>query len=113
MQNLNKEYIKLKLASCFRKILKQKKNISRKNKLRNIQDLRLVDSLRQLEADSGLSYTLIQTAYTAKRDIQFSSLIILIESLEISFTDFAKIYDKLSDEQIEIEKMEIEKKKRR
>jgi len=113
MQDANKEHIKYKLATSFRKILKHKKKISLRNKKKNIEDLTLVDSLRQLEADSGLSYTLIQTVCTGKRDIQFTSLISLIESLGLSLSEFARIYDKVTEEHIKIEQEEIVKNKRK
>ncbi|MDB5277303.1 MAG: hypothetical protein JWR61_2258 [Ferruginibacter sp.] len=108
----NKEHTKLKLATCFRIILKQKKSIGIKNKVNNIEDIRLVDSMRQLEAESGLSYTIIQNTSAGKRDIQFTTLLTMIENLGLSFTEFAKLYDKITEKQISDEKIEIEKSKK-
>ena len=73
MQENGKEYIKFKLATCLRIILRNKKNIDIENKAKNIEDLRLVASMRQLEAESGLSYTIIQNVSVGKRDIQFTT----------------------------------------
>jgi high-affinity K+ transport system ATPase subunit B len=111
MQEKGKEYIKFKLATCFRTILKNKKNIDLENKANNIEDLRLVASMRQLEAESGLSYTIIQNVFVGKRDIQFTSLITLIENLGISFSEFAEIYDAATEKQMADEKKEIEENK--
>lgn len=111
MQENGKDYIKFKLATCFRTILKNKKNRDLENKANNIEDLRLVASMRQLEAESGLSYTIIQNVSVGKRDIQFTSLISLIESLGISFSEFAQIYDAITENQMVDEKSEIEKNK--
>ncbi|MDN3654055.1 hypothetical protein QWZ08_00370 [Ferruginibacter paludis] len=108
----NKEHTKLKLATCFRIILKQKKSIGIKNKANNIEDIRLVDSMRQLEAESGLSYTIIQNTSAGKRDIQFTTLLTMIENLGLSFTEFAKLYDKITEKQIFDEKTEIDKSKK-
>ena len=111
MQEKGKEYIKLKLATCFRKILRDKKILERENKVKNIEDLRLVASMRQLEAESGLSYTIIQNVSVGKRDIQFTSLISLIENLGINFTAFAEMYDSITEDQIKEEKAIIEENK--
>lgn len=109
MEEENKEYIKLRLATCFRLILKKKKGIAIRNKAKNIEDLRLVESLRQLESESGLSYTIIQRTFTGKRDIQFTSLMKMIESLGLTFTEFAKQFDKITEDQIRQTEVEIAK----
>lgn len=111
MEEKGKEYIKFKLATCFRAILKNKKSLELENKSKNIEDLRLVGSMRQLEAESGLSYTIIQNVSVGKRDIQFTSLITLIENLGVSFSEFAEMYDAVTEKQMGIEKVEIEKNK--
>ena len=111
MQENGKEYIKFKLATCLRIILRNKKNIDLENKAKNIEDLRLVASMRQLEAESGLSYTIIQNVSVGKRDIQFTSLITLIENLGISFSEFAELYDTITEKQMTDEKAIIEKNK--
>lgn len=111
MEEKGKEHIKLKLATSFRKILKNKRILKLENKVNNIEDLRLVASMRQLESESGLSYTIIQNLSVGKRDIQFTSLITLIENLGFSLSEFAEIYDAITDEQIVNEKVRIEKNK--
>jgi len=111
MQEKGKEYIKFKLATCLRIILRNKKNLDIENKVKNIEDLRLVASMRQLEAESGLSYTIIQNVSVGKRDIQFTSLITLIENLGISFSEFAELYDTITDKQMMEERAIIEKNK--
>ena len=111
MEEKGKEHIKFKLATCFRIILKTKKNLELENRANNIENLRLVASMRQLEAESGLSYTIIQNVSVGKRDIQFTSLITLIENLGVSFSEFAEMYDAVTEKQMGIEKIEIEKNK--
>lgn len=112
MEIENKEYIRLKLATCFREILKKKRKIDQKNKKNEIEDLRLVSSMRQLEAESGLSYTIIHGVSVGKRDLQFSSLMTIIESLGLSFSEFAKAFDKITDQQIQNTISEIESRKK-
>lgn len=111
MEVWEKEIEKLKLAACFRRILQSKRDLSDANKSDNIEDIHLVASMRQLEADSGVSFTLIQGLFAGKRDVQFTSIIRLLDSLKTSLSDFGAIYDKLSDKDIELAKSEINKAK--
>lgn len=108
----SKEYMKLKLAACFRMILKEKKAVVLENKAKDIEDLKLVNSMRQLEADSGLSFTIIQRTCSANRDAQFTSLIKMIEGLDLTLTDFAILYDRISQVEMLNTKAEIENDKR-
>ena len=80
-----------------------------KERLANgVGNIRLVDGVRQLESSSGLSYTIIQGVFAAKRDLQFTTLLgILGEGLEMTLTDFAKIYDSITDDDIKVAKKEI------
>jgi transcriptional regulator with XRE-family HTH domain len=113
MEQSEKEYTKLKLATCIRKILKDNRLTSTQNQNKGIEDLSLVDSMRQVGASSGLSFTIIQETSAGKRDPQFTSLISLIEALGISFTKFAGIYDKITDVEIEEIKRDIEAKRKK
>lgn len=112
MEDNVKEHIKFKLATCFRIVLKEKKDLQIKNKASEIEDVRLVASLRKLEAESGLSYNIIQGVFSGNRDLHFTTLIFLIENLNISFSKFAELYDSISEKQISNEKKDIESNKR-
>ena len=112
MVDNGKEYIKFKLAACFRIILNEKKNLQIKNKANEIEDVRLVASLRKLEAESGLSYNIIQGVFSGNRDLHFTTLIALIENLNIPFSKFAELYDSISEKQISNEIKGIESNKR-
>ncbi len=113
MEKDDKQYIKYKLACTLRQLLKEQKQIAVKNKTAGIEDVTFVDTMRQLEAASGLSYTIIQTTSVGKRDIQFTSLITLLESLKISFSYFASCYERISDKDIKktLEEIQAGKKK--
>jgi len=113
MEALEKEYTKLKLATCIRKILKENRLTGTQNQNKGIEDLSLVDSMRQVGAASGLSFTIIQETSAGKRDPQFTSLISLIEALGISFAKFASIYDKVTEAEIEETKKDIETKRKK
>lgn len=112
MEKNEKDYIKYKLASCLRKILKDKKQVGINNKNDGIEDVTLIETMRQLEAASGLSYTIIQRSSVGKRDIQFTTLITLLDSIKISFAEFAYMYDTITEKDIKktIEDIEASKK---
>lgn len=108
MELREKEQTRLKLATCIRKIIDHNKSIDESNKQNGIQDVSIVDSLRKLEAASGLSFNLIQSIAAGKRDPSFTSLITVIESLNMSFSDFVIIYEGISNEEIEALKKNLE-----
>lgn len=113
MEDNGKEYIKFKLAATFRIILKRKKDLQIQNKANEVEDVRLVASLRKLEAESGLSYNIIQGVFSGNRELHFTTLISLIENLDISFSKFAELYDSISEKQISNEIRQIELNKRK
>jgi len=112
MEKEEKEYIKQKFATWLRKTLEDKKKIAINNKFLGIEDMNLIESMRQLEAASGLSYTIIQGSSTGKRDIQFTTLMILLDSLKISFREFAVQYEEITDKEIQKKMQEIKANKK-
>lgn len=112
MEDNGKEYIKFKVAACLRILLKAKKDVQNRNKANNIEDIRLVASLRKLEAESGLSYTIIQGVFSANRELKFSSLISILENMNVPFSKFAQLYDSISEQQILRERSEIDANKK-
>ena len=112
MEQREKEYSKMKFAAWFRRALKDKKRISTNNKTSGIEDIDLIESMRQLKAASGLSYTIIQTSSVGKRDIQFTTLLSILDSMNIKFSDFAYQYENITAEQIKETFEEIKAKKK-
>ena len=112
MERKNKTYVSLRLATCLRKIISDNKAMHNRNKEKGIEDLSLIYSGRQLEAASGLSSNIIQGVMAGKRDLQFTTLLTLIESLGISLSKFATLYDKITDADIRdaIKQMEATRK---
>lgn len=112
MEDNGKQYIKFKVAACLRILLKIKKDVHKQNKDSNIEDIRLVASLRKLEAESGLSYTIIQGVFSGTRELKFSSLISILENMNVPFSKFAELYDSVTEQQIINERNEIAANKR-
>lgn len=61
----------------------------------------LVTSLRKLAASSQTEYSIIQKITSGKKDPQFTTLIAIIDGFGISFSEFSKIFDSISDEEID------------
>ena len=108
MDEKDKVLHRLKLAAAFRKILMRNKEQVEKNIVNDVENIWIVDSLRQLEAASRISYTIVQGAFAGKRDIQFTSLMsILGEGFGITLAEFGEIYETLTDEDIKAAKKSI------
>lgn len=112
MEKEDSDHIKLRLATVFRNILNENKIISKDNKATGVEDLKLVDNMRQLESSSGLSFTIIQTTLAGKRDIQFTTLLTLIDTLRITFSKFATLYEAVTEDDIKNAIAEIEANKK-
>ena len=114
MESSDKILTRWRLATCLRTILAKNKDIAVSNEIQGIENLSLIDSIRQLEASSRLSYTIVQGVFAAERDIQFTSLMSLIEDgLGLSLLEFAKIYASVSEEDIKKTKKEVATSKRK
>lgn len=114
MDTSDKILTRLKLAASLHLILKRNKAKATSNEAKGIEDVTLIDSIRKLEASSRLSYTIIQGVFSARRDIQFSSLVSIVEDgFSISMIEFAKIYDSITDEEVKLIKKEISNAKRK
>lgn len=110
----HKILVRLKVAASLRAILAKNKDIVAFNQLKGTENKSLIDSIRQLEASSRLSYTIVQGVFAGKRDIQFTSLINIIEEgFGISVSEFAKIYDSLSEEDLKKVEKEIANSKKK
>lgn len=114
MEEKEKIQVKFRLAATLRKILRDNKNIGISNARKGIEDVSLIDGVRQLESSSRLSYTIVQGVTSGNRDLQFTTLLSLItDGLGLSFSEFANIYDQLIDEDLKIASAEITSSKRK
>jgi CHASE3 domain sensor protein len=114
MESSDKILIRLRLAASLRAILAKNKDTVANNEINGTENVSLIDSIRQLEASSRLSYTIVQGVFSAERDIQFTSLMSIIEEgFGLSLSEFSKIYDSMSDEDLKRTKKEIASSKRK
>ncbi len=104
--------ILLRVAVCIRLILKKNKTISRANKEKGIEDLTIVDALRQLEAASGVSYPIVQKLSVGERDAHITTVIRVIEGMGVTPGVFFTMYDKVTKAQIQAAVKEIEESRK-
>lgn len=72
----------------------------------------MISSFRQLKASLGVSFPIIQLTSTANRDIQITTAIRLIESLNIKPSEFFTLYENLSEDDLKEGLKEIEKRRK-
>lgn len=109
MEQSKKDLIKLRFAICLTKLISKNKQTLSGDE----DDVDVVSSLRQLEASSGVSFPIIQLASIAKRDIQLSTAIRLIESLNIKPSEFFALFENINDIELKKGMAEIEKRKKK
>lgn len=109
MEESKKDIIKLKFAICLNRFISMNKEHHGSEK----DNIDVISSFRQLEASSGVSFPIIQLTSVANRDIQLSTAIRLIESLNIKPSDFFTLYESLTEDDLKTGLKEIEKRKRK
>ncbi len=84
------------------------------NKLKSKQagsDSDLIDGLRQLEASSGISYPILQKISKGNRNPQLSTVISIIESFGMKPSDFFKMFENVTDNDIKLFKKKLEQER--
>jgi len=101
MNAKEKQLTKHRLGLCLQKILEENNNRDKLN---------LVSSLHQLSASSGVEYSIIQKISSGKKDPQWTTVISLIDGLNLSFSLFLEYYSKITESEI---LQEVEKRKKK
>lgn len=68
-------------------------------------------SFRKLETASGIRHASIVEIVNGKKNASWTTVDAILEGLEITLAQFAKIYDNLTDDEISIYKKEVTAKK--
>ena len=68
-------------------------------------------SFRKLETSSGIRHASIVEIVNGKKNAAWSTIDSILDGLDITLSDFAAIYDKISEKEIEAYRVEIERKK--
>jgi transcriptional regulator with XRE-family HTH domain len=111
MEQKDKEYRKLRFGLALKKVMDQ---------ALEKQDLGVKDgkegkskslSFRKLETASGIRHATIVEIVNGKKNAAWSTVDALLEGLEIDLTQFASIYDNLTEQEVLVYKKELMLKK--
>lgn len=94
------EQIKLRLAATVRFILEGNKTLKAELQASGRESFQIITSLRGLSTASSVQRSALTSIVGAKKDPQFSSIIKLTEALNISFVEFATVYDSITEQQL-------------
>ena len=97
MESEGKEYTKLRFGACLMKIIDGNKVIAAKNKEDNVEDVKLVTSLRKLAASSTVDFSTIQKIATGKKNAAWSTTVLIAEGLSMSLEKWGDHYDAITD----------------
>jgi transcriptional regulator with XRE-family HTH domain len=100
MESKGKEYTKLRFGACLMKIIDANKLLSAKNKEENVEDIKLVTSLRKLAASSTVDFSTIQKIATGKKNAAWSTTVLIAEGLNMSLGKWGDHYDAITDKDL-------------
>jgi transcriptional regulator with XRE-family HTH domain len=104
MEN-DKQLNNYRLGLGLLKIIEENKALPQ---TKNQQSPDAVNSLRKLAASSGVEFSIIQKISSGKRNPSFSTVINLLEGLNLTLTEFAAYYDSISDKEVNQYKQKLE-----
>jgi transcriptional regulator with XRE-family HTH domain len=110
MEARDKKYIQFKYAVCINKIIASNRVKAKENKSNKTKDHKLINSLRKLEAASGISFPIIQNISIGNKNPALTTVVALSEALEISLGEFFSYFDSITEEDVA---MAMAKKKKR
>jgi hypothetical protein len=112
MTNQEKEILKLKFGLAVMNKINENKVLAKSNKENGKENHQLIDSLRKLEASSGVPYASIQRITVGEKNASFTTISALIEGLEMKLDEFfADYYYKISNSEVE-KKLKLKKSKK-
>jgi transcriptional regulator with XRE-family HTH domain len=100
MENREKEDIVLKLAICLNRNITANKLIAKANKAQGRKDPKLVTSLRQLEAASGINFSSIQLISAGVKNASFSTIVAIADGFGISPSEFLSCYPDITVDEL-------------
>jgi transcriptional regulator with XRE-family HTH domain len=113
MEIKDKENRKLRFGIALKKFMeKAVSDNSDSNTIEQIDDQKRKSlSFRKLETNSGIRHASIVEIVNGKKNAAWSTVDALLEGLDITLSEFAIVYDKITEKEIVEYKREIEKKK--
>jgi transcriptional regulator with XRE-family HTH domain len=101
METKEKRYIMIRYAICLGKLIAQNKiNTSQVKSGSRMLPAR-VNSLRKLEAASGISFPIIQSISKGKKNPALTTIIAIADGLGLTIVEFFEAYAAVTNEEIQ------------
>ena len=110
MEPKEKRYIKVRYALCLNKIIAANRIKAKENKTGGPKDHTFINSLRKLEAASGISFPIIQSISKGIKNPALTTVIALAEGLNITPGHFFSLFDEITEEEIKAAMAKTKKK---
>jgi hypothetical protein len=112
MEGKDRKILHLRFGLALLKILKERKDTAKENKLEGIKDHKLVSSLRKLSAASGIDFGTVQKISKGYQGLEFFTFIDMIEALDLNMITFGEYFNSITDEEIKSHQAPIQKSKK-
>jgi hypothetical protein len=112
MEAKDRKILHLRFGLTLLKILNERKDTAKANKLEGIRDHKLVSSLRKLSAASGIDFGTVQKISKGYQGLEFFTFIDLIEALDLNIVTFGEYFNAITDEEITSYQATVQKLKK-
>jgi hypothetical protein len=100
MDARERKILHLKFGLALVKIIEERKEVAKANKILGKKDHRLISSLRKLSAASGIDFGTVQKISKGDQGLEFFTFIDLIESLGLDLAAFGEYFYAITDEEV-------------
>jgi transcriptional regulator with XRE-family HTH domain len=105
METSIKKKIQLKIGITLQKIIQMKKAGSD-------EDHKIIKSLRNLAATSGIEYALIQKISNSSKNPALTTLVGIADAFNMKMAEFFEVFDRITENEIIEETKKLEDKKK-
>ncbi len=112
MDAREKKIIQVKYAICINKAIADNKLQAKENKANKKDSHKLVKSIRNLEAASGIAFPIIQSITKGTKNPALSTIVAISEGLDISLEQFFAQFEKITDAEVKVAMVKFKKKKK-
>jgi len=91
----------MRYAICLNRLIAENKNAGNPQKSGNRTNPARVNSLRKLEAASGISFPIIQSISKGKKNPALTTIVAIADGLGISIEDFFATYASITDADVQ------------
>ncbi len=92
------DVVKAKFAITLNTLIERNKKKREKNNRKGEESIGLDDSLGKISSSTGLRKATLSDIINLKSELKGFTLYLILSSLKSTFTEFGRIYDKVSDD---------------